>query len=136
MEGRALKARAGPFPRTLLVIYESTVYLRATEEVCVPILERESGLCFNATAPGGGFMCGYTPERINPGDTYHKLTAIKKVTSDSSPAAAKVIENTLRDLNFALVNELAIIFRQVLVPTGVRLVLNGIVPRQLGALRL
>ena len=117
---------------TPIVIYESTVYPGATEEVCVPILERESGLVFNE-----GFCCGYSPERINPGDNDHKLTTIIKVTSGSSPEAsawvddfygsiieagthmalsmkvaeaAKVIENTQRDLNIALVNELAMIF--------------------------
>ena len=143
--GRALKVRAerksgnGQIPTTPLVIYESTVYPGATEEVCVPMLERESGLRFNA-----GFVCGYSPERINPGDTEHKLTMIIKVTSGSTPAAAawvdgfygsiiaagthqassikvaeaaKVIENTQRDLNIALVNELAIIFRQMGIDT-------------------
>jgi UDP-N-acetyl-D-galactosamine dehydrogenase len=115
------------------------VYPGATEEVCVPILERESGLRFNE-----GFCCGYSPERINPGDTEHKLTTITKVTSGSTPEAAawvdglygsiisagthlaasiqvaeaaKVIENTQRDLNIALVNELAIIFRQMGIDT-------------------
>ena len=129
---------------TPLVIYESTVYPGATEEVCVPILEQESGLRFNATEPGAGFMCGYSPERINPGDTEHKLTKIIKVTSGSTAEAAawvdgfygsiieagthlapsiqvaeaaKVIENTQRDLNIALVNELAIIFRQLGIDT-------------------
>jgi len=61
-----------------LVIYESTVYPGATEEVCVPILERESGLRFNAAEPGEGFLCGYSPERINPGDSEHKLTTIDR----------------------------------------------------------
>jgi UDP-N-acetyl-D-galactosamine dehydrogenase len=143
--GRALRLRAeqhhgnGHEPTIPLVIYESTVYPGATEEVCVPILERESGLRFNA-----GFFCGYSPERINPGDTEHKLTTITKVTSGSTPEAAawvdgfygsiisagthlaasiqvaeaaKVIENTQRDLNIALVNELAIIFRQMGIDT-------------------
>lgn len=138
--GQALKARAALGPSTTpLVIYESTVYPGATEEVCVPILERESGLRFNA-----GFYCGYSPERINPGDTEHKLTTITKVTSGSTPEAAawvdgfygsiiqagthcaaslkvaeaaKVIENTQRDLNIALVNELALIFRQLGIDT-------------------
>ena len=134
---RALKQRhsAG----TPVVIYESTVYPSATEEVCVPILERESGLVFNE-----GFCCGYSPERINPGDNNHKLTTITKVTSGSThdaavwvdsfygsiikagthlapnlkvDEAAKVIENTQRDLNIALVNELAIIFRQMGIDT-------------------
>ncbi len=143
--GRALRLRAehqhgnGHAPTTPVVIYESTVYPGATEEVCVPILERESGLGFNA-----GFFCGYSPERINPGDTEHKLSTITKVTSGSTPEAAgwvdgfygsiiragthlaasiqvaeaaKVIENTQRDLNIALVNELAIIFRQMGIDT-------------------
>ena len=127
-----------------MVIYESTVYPGATEEVCVPILERESGLRFNAEEPGAGFCCGYSPERINPGDREHRLTTITKVTSGSTPEAAdwvdefygsiiaagthqasslkvaeaaKVIENTQRDLNIALVNELAIIFRQMSIDT-------------------
>ncbi len=138
--GRALQARAAQGASTLpLVIYESTVYPGATEEVCVPILERESGMRFNQ-----GFVCGYSPERINPGDTEHKLSTITKVTSGSTAAAAawvdhfygsiiaagthlapslkvaeaaKVIENTQRDLNIALVNELAIIFRQLGIDT-------------------
>ncbi|MCP9941509.1 nucleotide sugar dehydrogenase [Cyanobium sp. ATX 6E8] len=135
--GRALKQRRSA--STPVVIYESTVYPGVTEEVCVPILERESGLVFNQH-----FACGYSPERINPGDTEHKLTTITKVTSGSTPAAAawvdglygsiiaagthlaasiqvaeaaKVIENTQRDLNIALVNELAIIFRQMEIDT-------------------
>jgi len=122
-----------------LVIYESTVYPGCTEEVCVPILERESGLVFNRD-----FFCGYSPERINPGDKAHRLADIKKVTSGSTPEvadfvdglyrevvragthrassiriaeAAKVIENTQRDLNIALVNELAIIFNRLGIDT-------------------
>jgi UDP-N-acetyl-D-galactosamine dehydrogenase len=138
--GRALQARAAQGATTLpLVIYESTVYPGATEEVCVPILEMESGLTFNE-----GFYCGYSPERINPGDMEHKLTTITKVTSGSTPEAAawvdhfygsiiragthrasslkvaeaaKVIENTQRDLNIALVNELAMIFRKLGIDT-------------------
>lgn len=138
--GQALKARAQAGASTVpAVIYESTVYPGATEEVCVPILERESGLRFNAD-----FVCGYSPERINPGDQEHKLTTIIKVTSGSIPEAAtwvdgfygsiikagthlapslkvaeaaKVIENTQRDLNIALVNELAIIFRKLEIDT-------------------
>ena len=143
--GRALKVRAerqrgsGLDPTTPVVIYESTVYPGATEEVCVPILERESGLLFNE-----GFFCGYSPERINPGDSEHRLATITKVTSGSTTEAAvwvdnfygsiikagthlaasiqvaeaaKVIENTQRDLNIALVNELAIIFRQMGIDT-------------------
>jgi UDP-N-acetyl-D-glucosamine/UDP-N-acetyl-D-galactosamine dehydrogenase len=123
--GRALK-------RGDVVIYESTVYPGATEEDCVPVLERVSGLKFNAD-----FFAGYSPERANPGDREHRLATIMKVTSGSTPEvaefvdglyrtvvhagthkapsikvaeAAKVIENTQRDLNIALVNELAIIF--------------------------
>ena len=115
-----------------VVIYESTVYPGATEEVCIPILENTSGLRFNKE-----FFAGYSPERINPGDKEHRVTTIKKVTSGSIPAvanfvddlygsiieagthkassikvaeAAKVIENTQRDINIALINELAMIF--------------------------
>ena len=115
-----------------IVIYESTVYPGVTEEICVPILERESGLKFNET-----FYCGYSPERINPGDKEHTVTKILKITSGSTPEiakkvddlyksiitagthmaptikvaeAAKVIENTQRDVNIALMNELAMIF--------------------------
>lgn len=118
-----------------VVIYESTVYPGATEEVCVPILERESGLVFNRD-----FFCGYSPERINPGDKQHRLPTIVKITSGSTPEtakfvndlygtvitvgtfaassikvaeAAKVIENTQRDVNIALVNELALIFNRL-----------------------
>ena len=118
-----------------VVIYESTVYPGATEEICVPILEKESGLKYNAE-----FSCGYSPERINPGDKEHSLTAITKVTSGSNektaefvdtlyssiiPAgtfqassivvaeAAKVIENTQRDVNIALINELSLIFNKL-----------------------
>ncbi|CAN4265262.1 WecC UDP-N-acetyl-D-mannosaminuronate dehydrogenase [Methylophilaceae bacterium] len=122
-----------------IVVYESTVYPGATEEVCVPILERISGLKFNQD-----FFAGYSPERINPGDKEHRLTTIKKVTSGSTPEvaemvdqlyqsiilagtyrapsikvaeAAKVIENTQRDLNIALMNELAIIFHKLGIDT-------------------
>lgn len=121
------------------VVYESTVYPGCTEEVCVPILERVSGLRFNAD-----FFVGYSPERINPGDKAHRVTTIKKVTSGSTPAtadfvdalyasiitagthkapslkvaeAAKVIENTQRDLNIALVNDLAILFNKLGIDT-------------------
>jgi UDP-N-acetyl-D-galactosamine dehydrogenase len=122
-----------------IVIYESTVYPGATEEVCVPVLEKFSGLKFNQD-----FFCGYSPERINPGDKEHRLPAIKKVTSGSTPAvaeevdqlykqiitagtytassikvaeAAKVIENTQRDLNIALMNELSLIFKKLGIDT-------------------
>ncbi len=122
-----------------IVIYESTVYPGATEEVCVPILEDGSGLKFNQD-----FYCGYSPERINPGDKGHRVTDIKKVTSGSTPEiativdelyqdiitagtykaisikvaeAAKVIENTQRDVNIALINELALIFNKLGIDT-------------------
>ncbi len=122
-----------------IVIYESTVYPGATEEDCVPVLERVSGLTFNID-----FFAGYSPERINPGDKEHRLPFIKKVTSGSTPEianlidtlygsiikagtykaqsirvaeASKVIENTQRDLNIALVNELAIIFNKMGIDT-------------------
>ncbi|MFQ3214508.1 MAG: UDP-N-acetyl-D-galactosamine dehydrogenase [Marivirga sp.] len=122
-----------------IVIYESTVYPGCTEEDCVPILERVSGLKFNQD-----FYCGYSPERINPGDKEHRLPTIKKVTSGSTPEiaeevdqlykeiitagthkaptikvaeAAKVIENSQRDLNIAFVNELALIFDRMGIDT-------------------
>ena len=122
-----------------IVIYESTVYPGATEEICVPILEKKSGLIFNKD-----FYCGYSPERINPGDKKHRLADIKKVTAGSTPEiateidelyktiiiagthkaesikvaeAAKVIENTQRDLNIALINELALIFKRMDIDT-------------------
>ena len=122
-----------------IVIYESTVYPGCTEEICVPILEQVSGLIFNKD-----FFCGYSPERINPGDKQHRVTTIKKVTSGSTPEtaekvdqlykkiiiagthkasslkvaeAAKVIENSQRDLNIAFVNELALIFERIGIDT-------------------
>lgn len=122
-----------------VVIYESTVFPGATEEVCVPVLEQASGLKFNVD-----FFCGYSPERINPGDKVHTLTTIRKVTSGSTPEvaeavdalygeiikagtwrassikvaeAAKVIENTQRDLNIAFVNELSVIFERMGIDT-------------------
>ena len=130
--GKALKAGD-------IVIYESTVYPGATEEVCVPVLEKYSGLKFNQD-----FFCGYSPERINPGDKQHRLPSIKKVTSGSTPEtaktvdalyasiitagtylassikvaeAAKVIENTQRDVNIALMNELSLIFHKLGIDT-------------------
>jgi UDP-N-acetyl-D-galactosamine dehydrogenase len=130
--GRALK-------RGDVVVYESTVYPGTTEEICVPVLERESGLRFNVD-----FTCGYSPERINPGDKQRRLTTIRKVTSGSTPEvadfvdalyrriieagthkapsirvaeAAKVIENTQRDVNIALVNELAMMFEAMGIDT-------------------
>ncbi|MBM9519646.1 Vi polysaccharide biosynthesis UDP-N-acetylglucosamine C-6 dehydrogenase TviB [Desulforhopalus vacuolatus] len=123
-----------------VVIYESTVYPGATEEVCVPLLEAGSGLTFNKD-----FFCGYSPERINPGDHEHRLPSIVKITSGSTPEvsdfvdalyssiitagtyrassmkvaeAAKVIENTQRDVNIALVNELALIFNKLGINSG------------------
>ena len=123
-----------------VVVFESTVYPGATEEVCVPIIERESGLEYNVD-----FYAGYSPERINPGDRQHRLETIMKVTSGSTPEAAdfvdalyrtiitagthkassirvaeaaKVIENTQRDLNIALVNELALIFHRLGIDTS------------------
>jgi UDP-N-acetyl-D-galactosamine dehydrogenase len=122
-----------------VVVYESTVYPGCTEEVCIPILERESGLKFNVD-----FFAGYSPERINPGDKEHRLPSIKKVTSGSTPEvadfvdklyrsvvtagthkassirvaeAAKVIENTQRDVNIALINELALLFNRLGIDT-------------------
>lgn len=122
-----------------IVIYESTVFPGCTEEECVPVLEKNSGLKFNED-----FFCGYSPERINPGDKEHRVTTIMKITSGSTPAtadlvdslykeivvvgthkaesikiaeAAKVIENTQRDLNIALINELALIFNKMGIST-------------------
>ncbi|MFM8348605.1 MAG: nucleotide sugar dehydrogenase [Bacteroidota bacterium] len=122
-----------------IVIYESTVYPGCTEEVCVPVLEKESGLKFNVD-----FFCGYSPERINPGDKQHRLPTIRKITSGSTPEiaervdalyrriitagthsassikvaeAAKVIENSQRDINIAFVNELSLIFERIGIDT-------------------
>jgi UDP-N-acetyl-D-glucosamine/UDP-N-acetyl-D-galactosamine dehydrogenase len=122
-----------------IVIYESTVFPGCTEEVCVPVLEQASGLRFNLD-----FFCGYSPERINPGDKQHRLPTIMKITSGSTPQAAafvdalygsivtagthraasiriaeaaKVIENTQRDVNIALINELALIFDRLNIDT-------------------
>lgn len=123
-----------------IVIFESTVYPGATEEDCVPALEKNSGLTFNKD-----FFCGYSPERINPGDKVHTLTTIRKITSGSTPEvaefvdrlynrilkngtfkasslrvaeAAKVIENSQRDINIAFVNELALIFERMGIDTN------------------
>lgn len=136
---KASEALGKVLKRGDLVIYESTVYPGCTEEVCVPILEQVSGLKFNED-----FFVGYSPERINPGDKAHRVTNILKVTSGSTPAvadlvdalyasiieagthkapslkvaeAAKVIENTQRDLNIALVNDLAILFNRLGIDT-------------------
>jgi len=122
-----------------LVIFESTVYPGATEEVCVPIIEKKSGLTFNKD-----FYCGYSPERINPGDKEHRISSVIKVTSGSTPdisikvdelykeiitvgthrapsikvaEAAKIIENTQRDVNIALVNEFSVIFNKLNINT-------------------
>ena len=123
-----------------IVIYESTVYPGVTRDVCVPELEKSSGLAFNKD-----FYCGYSPERINPGDKKHTVTKIPKVTSGSTPEiakiidelyneiisagthlassievaeASKVIENTQRDLKIALINELSVIFRRIGIDTN------------------
>ena len=120
-------------------MYKRQVYPGATEEICVPILEEQSGLSFN-----NDFFCGYSPERINPGDKEHRITTIRKVTSGSTPEiakkidklyqeiitegtylaksikvaeAAKVIENTQRDVNIALINELSLIFNELDIDT-------------------
>jgi UDP-N-acetyl-D-galactosamine dehydrogenase len=131
---------AGAIRRGALVIYESTVYPGTTEEICVPILERGSELRFNAD-----FSCGYSPERISPGDRARRLADIRKITSGSTPEtaaavdalyraiitagtwqapsirvaeAAKVVENIQRDVNIALVNELAMVFERLGIDTG------------------
>ena len=136
---RASESVGAVLGKGALVVYESTVYPGCTEEVCVPILERVSGLKFNRD-----FFAGYSPERINPGDKEHRLTTIRKVTSGSTPEvaefvdllyskivaagthkassirvaeAAKVIENTQRDVNIALINELALIFNRLGIET-------------------
>ncbi|WP_243041007.1 Vi polysaccharide biosynthesis UDP-N-acetylglucosamine C-6 dehydrogenase TviB [Dyella sedimenti] len=136
---RASETLAMVLKRGDVVVYESTVYPGCTEEVCVPILEKGSGLVFNRD-----FFAGYSPERINPGDKQHRVTNILKVTSGSTPEvadfvdrlygsiitagthrasslkvaeAAKVIENTQRDLNIALVNDLAILFNKLGIDT-------------------
>jgi len=137
---KASEMLGGVLKRGDIVIYESTVYPGATEEDCVPVLERASGLTFNVD-----FFAGYSPERINPGDKAHRLPDICKVTSGSTPEiaeevdqlyasiitagthkaesigiaeAAKVIENTQRDLNIALVNEIAMIFNRMGIDTN------------------
>lgn len=130
-----------------IVVYESTVYPGATEEVCIPVLEKVSGLAFNQD-----FYAGYSPERINPGDKEHRVTSILKVTAGSTPEvanlvddvynliitagthkapsikvaeAAKVIENTQRDVNIALINELAVIFNKMGIDTQAVLIAAG-----------
>jgi len=136
---RASETLAKVLKRGDIVVYESTVYPGCTEEVCVPLLEQGSGLRFNQD-----FFAGYSPERINPGDKQHRVTSILKVTSGSTPEtadfvdrlygsiitagthkasslkvaeAAKVIENTQRDLNIALVNDLSILFNKLGIDT-------------------
>jgi UDP-N-acetyl-D-glucosamine/UDP-N-acetyl-D-galactosamine dehydrogenase len=136
---RASELLGGVLKKGDVVVFESTVYPGCTEEIAVPILERLSGLKFNSD-----FFCGYSPERINPGDKTHRLTTIKKITSGSTPAtadfvdslyasiikagthkassirvaeAAKVIENTQRDVNIALINELSLIFNRLGIDT-------------------
>jgi UDP-N-acetyl-D-galactosamine dehydrogenase len=136
---RASELLGGVLKKGDIVVFESTVYPGCTEEIAVPILERLSGLTFNRD-----FFCGYSPERINPGDKQHRLTTIKKITSGSTPEvadfvdsmyasiikagthkassirvaeAAKVIENTQRDVNIALINELALIFNRLGIDT-------------------
>jgi UDP-N-acetyl-D-glucosamine/UDP-N-acetyl-D-galactosamine dehydrogenase len=135
----ASKTVGGVLKKGDIVIYESTVYPGCTEEICVPVLEKVSGLKYNVD-----FFCGYSPERINPGDKLHRVTTIKKVTSGSTPEiagrvdnlyrkiikagthkassikvaeAAKVIENSQRDVNIAFVNELALIFERMGIDT-------------------
>jgi UDP-N-acetyl-D-galactosamine dehydrogenase len=136
---KATETVAGVLKKGDIVVYESTVYPGCTEEFCVPILEKLSGLKFNED-----FFCGYSPERINPGDKQHTVTKIKKVTSGSTRAttlkvdelyrsiitagthpvsslkvaeAAKVIENSQRDINIAFINELALIFERMGIDT-------------------
>jgi len=136
---KASETVGGALKKDDVVIYESTVYPGCTEEVCVPTLEKASGLKFNVD-----FYCGYSPERINPGDKINTLTKIKKITSGSTPdvaaavndlyasiitagthqaanikvaEAAKVIENTQRDLNIALINELSVLFDRLNIDT-------------------
>ncbi|PTU32380.1 Vi polysaccharide biosynthesis UDP-N-acetylglucosamine C-6 dehydrogenase TviB [Stenotrophobium rhamnosiphilum] len=136
---KASETIGGVMKKGVTVIYESTVYPGATEEICVPVLERVSGMKFNQD-----FFCGYSPERINPGDKQRHLTNIVKITSGSTPEiaelvdqlyrsiitagthkapsikvaeAAKVIENTQRDANIALINEFALIFHRLGIDT-------------------
>lgn len=143
----ASKAIGGLLKKDDIVVYESTVYPGATEEVCIPVLEKVSELTFNQD-----FYAGYSPERINPGDKEHRVTNILKVTAGSTPAvasfvdqvynliitagthkassikvaeAAKVIENTQRDVNIALINELAVIFNKMGIDTEAVLTAAG-----------
>ena len=143
---KASTAIGGLLKKDDIVVYESTVYPGATEEVCIPVLENISGLTFNQD-----FYAGYSPERINPGDKEHRVTNILKVTAGSTPEvadfvdevynliitagthkapsikvaeAAKVIENTQRDVNIALINELAVIFNKMNIDTEAVLTLT------------
>ena len=127
-----------------IVIYESTVYPGLTEEICIPIVEKESGLLFDSKSKQNTFYCGYSPERINPGDRKHTLNSIVKITSGCNlvvaswidkfygsfikagtfkatsikvAEAAKIIENTQRDINIALVNELSMLFKKINIDT-------------------
>ncbi len=143
--GKVLKSKARKcIKKPPIVIYESTVFPGATEEICIPIIEKVSGLLLNESESGKGFFCGYSPERINPGDKKHTIKKIIKVTSGSTPEAAfwidklyksiidagthlapsikvaeaaKVIENTQRDINIALINELSVIFQLIGIDT-------------------
>ena len=142
--GNSIKKRTQLKKSCPVIIFESTVYPGLTEDICVKIIEDFSGLKFNELSPRG-FVCGYSPERINPGDNLHRLTNIKKITSGSTKEvstwvdelygsiikagtfkassikeaeAAKIIENTQRDLNIALINELAIIFSKMNIDTS------------------
>lgn len=158
---RASATVGGALKKGDIVVYESTVYPGVTEDVCVPILARESGLTFNVD-----FFAGYSPERINPGDHAHRISTITKVTSGSTPEAAdlvdavysrvvgagthktssirvaeasKVIENIQRDVNIALVNELAQLFklmgletREILAAAGTKWNFHGYVPGLVG----
>lgn len=144
---KASTAIGGLLNKDDIVVYESTVYPGATEEVCIPVLENISGLTFNQD-----FYAGYSPERINPGDKEHRVTNILKVTAGSTPEiadfvdevynliitagthkapsikvaeAAKVIENTQRDVNIALINELAVIFNKMNIDTEAVLTAAG-----------
>ncbi|MDC0146012.1 nucleotide sugar dehydrogenase [Amylibacter sp.] len=144
---KATKATASILKKGDIVIYESTVFPGATEEICVPILNSESGLKYNID-----FFCGYSPERINPGDKSHRLPNIQKVTSGSNrdiaieidnlyksiivagthmassikiAEASKIIENTQRDVNIALMNELSLIFRKLNIDTNEVLAASG-----------
>ena len=143
----ASEAIGGLLKQDDIVVYESTVYPGATEEVCIPVLEKVSGLKFNQD-----FYAGYSPERINPGDKEHRVTNILKITAGSTPEvadfvdevynlivtagthkaasikvaeAAKVIENTQRDVNIALINELAVIFNKMNIDTEAVLAAAG-----------